>query len=116
MSSISIAEYHALLQPKKKRAKYGNKRIVIDGYKFDSIKEGVRYQELKILKLAGEIRYFIRQVPFELAPDLTYRADFMICWADGSITFEDVKGYKVQSSMNKIKMVKEKHGVEIILL
>ena len=32
-----------------RRSKYGNKKIQIDGYTFDSLAEGRRYRELKLL-------------------------------------------------------------------
>lgn len=33
-------------------SKYNNKKITIDGIKFDSIKEGNKYKELKLLERA----------------------------------------------------------------
>ena len=36
--------------------KYKNKKITIDGIKFDSRKEGQRYQDLKLLERAGYIK------------------------------------------------------------
>lgn len=33
-------------------SKYNNKKIIIDGIQFDSIKEGNRYKELKLLERA----------------------------------------------------------------
>jgi hypothetical protein len=115
---MTAAEYLDMLSTpaKKKRPKYNNKTVVIDGYKFHSAKEGKRYSELKLLQMAGEIKYFLMQVPFHLAPDLTYLVDFMIVWQDGAVTYEDVKGYKVTSSMNKIKMTQEKYGVKINII
>ena len=35
--------------------KYRNKKVQIDRYVFDSIKEGQRYRELAILERAGKI-------------------------------------------------------------
>ncbi|MCK5020766.1 MAG: DUF1064 domain-containing protein [Candidatus Peribacteraceae bacterium] len=39
-----------------RKNKYNAKKTVVDGIKFDSIKESVRYQELKMLQRAGVIR------------------------------------------------------------
>ena len=36
--------------------KYKNKKVEIDGYKFDSIAEGRRYGVLKMLEKADEIK------------------------------------------------------------
>lgn len=35
--------------------KYNNHKTIVDGIKFDSIREAERYQELKLLETAGEI-------------------------------------------------------------
>lgn len=38
--------------------KYGNKKVQIDGYTFDSKKEAERYKELKLAEQAGDIIHF----------------------------------------------------------
>ena len=48
--------------------KYHNKKVECDGIIFDSIKEKNYYCELKILRMAGEVIDFERQVTFELQP------------------------------------------------
>jgi hypothetical protein len=92
--------------PPTKRSKYGAKKTVVDGIRFDSIKEARRWTELLLLQGAGEIRNLQRQVPISLqgqnAPILTptgrqmkYKADFTyedsrLNWAT---VIEDAKGY-----------------------
>ena len=49
-------------------SKYHNRKVEIDGIKFDSTKEGERYLELKLLLKAGKIRDLQMQVEFELIP------------------------------------------------
>ena len=39
----------------KRRAKYGNTKVKVDGITFDSKAEARRYGELKLLERAGEI-------------------------------------------------------------
>lgn len=46
--------------------KFGAVRTMIDGMKFDSKREATRYQELRLLELAGEIRNLQRQVVIPL--------------------------------------------------
>lgn len=46
--------------------KYGNKKVEVDGIKFDSKKEAKRYGELKLLVRAGEISDLTLQEPFKL--------------------------------------------------
>lgn len=50
------------------RTKYRAKKTEVDGITFDSMKEAKRYQELKILEAAGQIKDLRLQVPYELIP------------------------------------------------
>ena len=52
----------------RSRAKYGNRKAVIDGITFDSKKEAQRYTELKLLEKAGKITGLQLQREFELIP------------------------------------------------
>ena len=99
-----------------KPLKYKNKPTVVDGIRFDSKAEARRYGELKLLKRAGEVKYFLRQTPFHLEGGIKYLADFFVVWTDGHITVEDVKGKKTPTFIMKAKMVKDRHGVDIILI
>jgi hypothetical protein len=76
--------------------KYGNKKVVIDGITFDSIKEGEYYKSLVILQRAGEIKQFQRQVVYKLAVKgvhiCKYIADFVVWKKDGTVEVVDVKG------------------------
>ena len=55
--------------------KYHNRKVVIDGITFDSQREGDYYCELKMLRMAGEVIDFERQVTFELQPKFKH-SDF----------------------------------------
>ena len=46
-------------KPKAKKNKYGAKKIVIDGHKFDSRGEGKRYHTLKLQQHCGVINYVL---------------------------------------------------------
>jgi hypothetical protein len=48
--------------------KYHAVKTQVDGIIFDSMKEAVRWQELKLLEKAGKIANLERQVPYELIP------------------------------------------------
>ena len=86
--------------------KYKNRKVLVDGIKFDSAKEARRYRELKLLEDAGEIKDLRRQVRYELIPaqridgklverKVDYVADF--CYSrtkDLKLVVEDVKGYR----------------------
>ncbi len=84
-------------------SKYGNKKTVIDGIKFDSKAEARRYGELKILERVGEITDLRLQPKYELQPKfkrgkktilpITYIADFEYLEVKGGkVVAEDVKG------------------------
>ena len=51
-----------------KRSKYNNKKILVNGVKFDSMKEYKRYLQLQMLERAGEITDLQRQVKYVLIP------------------------------------------------
>ena len=100
------------------RAKYGNKKIEIDGKKFDSKAEGARYVELKRLQEGGVISGLKTQEAFALPVNgvlvCKYLADF--CYVDsyGSRVVEDVKGGPVTPVYTlKKKLMKAIHGIEI---
>lgn len=76
-----------------------------DGIKFASKAERKRYQELKVLKTGGEVIQFLRQVPFYLPGGVKYICDFQVFWANGEVTFEDVKGIKTPQYITKKKLV-----------
>lgn len=50
----------------RRRTKYGNTKTEVDGFKFDSKAEAIRYGELKLLMRAGEISDLTLQEPFIL--------------------------------------------------
>lgn len=76
--------------------KYRNIKTVVDGITFDSKAEARRYQELKLLKAAGEIDGFGRQPSFVLSGGIRYVPDFIVC-EKGKVWVEDVKGVLTQA-------------------
>ena len=54
---------------------YINKKVVIDGIKFDSKKEARRYQALLLLQRAGEISDLELQPKFELVKGVKFSGD-----------------------------------------
>lgn len=47
-------------------SKYGNRKVTIDGFKFDSAREATRYTQLKILQQHGYIHSLEMQKSFDL--------------------------------------------------
>mgnify|MGYP002512892779 CR=1 FL=1 len=124
--------------------KYGNRKVVVDGIEFDSLKEAQRYWELKLLQRAGHISDLQLQKEFELIPaqyetferygktgkrlqdgkrciekSCTYKADFAYM-KDGQLIVEDTKGYRDPASAGyakfviKRKLMLWRHGIKII--
>lgn len=96
--------------------KYFNKKVIVDGIKFDSIKEANRFKELMMLKRAGLIKELELQPVFVLQPkytnsngenirEITYKADFIYfdIKLDRYIV-EDVKGFKTDVYKLKKKL------------
>ena len=93
------------------RAKYHNRKTVVNGITFDSAKESRRYQELCLLQRAGQIEGLERQVRFELVPRLrdersvSYIADFVFK-EDDKLIIEDCKGVRTKDYIIKRKLLK----------
>lgn len=123
------------------RSKYHNKKVVIDGHKFDSQKEGRYYLYLKELLEQGVISNLRMQVPYEVIPaiwedevrhlktkDKTvkkcvqratyYLADFVyIVTETGKEEVVDVKSAatkKKESYRLKKKMMRAFNGIDVI--
>ena len=102
-----------------KRNKYGAKKTVVDGIKFDSKRESERYKELKLLEKAGEIADLSLQVRFDFVINGVklgfYKADFSY-WDDNNnrSVVEDVKGFKTPVYNLKKKLMKAIHGIDIL--
>lgn len=93
--------------------KFNAKPCERDGYHFPSKAEAKRYDELKLLQKSGEILFFLRQTPFHLPGNVKYLADFLIFWADGNCTIEDVKGMVTPLFTAKLKMVESLYPITI---
>jgi len=120
-------------EQKLKKNKYGNRKVVRDGIKFDSEREAARFQELKVLRAMGKIRNLRLQANFTLVEGYTtiegerikpmvYRADFtyeratepdiagVVHWLR---EVEDAKGMHTQAYELKKKLMQDKHGITI---
>lgn len=93
--------------------KYRNRRVVIDGLKFDSVREAKRWKQLATLERAGVINSLKRQVRFPLMVNdklvCTYIADFTYVDESGQKVIEDSKGYATQLFRTKAKLFAALH-------
>lgn len=105
--------------------KYNNKKITVDGQKFDSKKEASRYRDLRLLEKAGAIHDLRMQVKFTLIPaqrdeatgkvverECSYKADF-VYEEDGKTVVEDVKGFRTKEYVIKRKLMLWRYGIRI---
>lgn len=121
------------------RSKYGSRKQTVSGITFDSRKEARRFQELRLLELAGQISDLRLQVKYQLIPpqrapsfevyksgpnkgrrkpgkllekECSYIADFVYV-QDGETVVEDAKGYRTDVYIIKRKLMLERYGIQI---
>ena len=109
-----------------KTPKYRNKKTVVDGITFDSIREARHWSRLKLLEKAGEITKLRRQVSFDIIPAVTldgrrrpatrYVCDFVYFDADGNQVVADANGCKTPEYQMKRKAMKAFHDIEVLEL
>lgn len=103
-----------------RRRKFGNRPCIVDSHTFPSRAEARRYNELKLLQLAGNI------LDLELQPKFvfelngvrigSYKADFRYRLPHSPVfVVEDVKSpaTKTQAYALRKRMMKAFHGIEI---
>lgn len=112
----------------KKGSKMGNKpaqRVMPNGevHTFDSQKEARRYDELRLLLLAGKISDLKLQPEFTLKESyitaqgersraIRYAADFSYRM-NGEYIVEDAKGHRTRDYIMKKKLMQEIHGISV---
>lgn len=95
------------------RHKFHAIRTVLDGIKFPSKHEGRVYEDLKMRQMAGEIVFFLRQVPLHLPGGVRYVVDFLTFGADGLVRFIDAKGYRTPMYIAKKKILESIYPIQI---
>lgn len=99
------------------RAKFKNIRTEKNGQKFDSKWEAERFEQLKLMEAAGEIRDLRPQVSFPLmvgdALIGAYVADAVYVTSDGLKVVEDAKGCKTPLYRWKARHFRAQYGFAI---
>lgn len=113
-SGVSVADMDA----PKKRSKYGNRKVKIDGMKFDSQHEAdIYFGTLLPSWKCGAYKLLARQVPFDLPGGIRYIADFVTVSVDGHVSVIDAKSEATKKNrvyINKKKQMKACWGIEIM--
>jgi hypothetical protein len=107
----------------KRKSKYNNVKVVVDGEEYDSEREYKRCCELRLLERAGVIKNLRRQVEFVIAPSVKlhgrqhcarkYIADFVYTDERGNEVVEDCKGHRTEMYLFKRHLMMAVHGIEI---
>lgn len=91
-----------------------------DIVRFASKREGARWQELCLMRRAGEISTLERQPRYRIVvngrPVCTYVADFRYEELGGVPRVEDVKGMDTPVSRLKRKLMKACHDIDVIVV
>ena len=118
--SAKEAKRLGILGKESQKSKYRSTKVQINGHTFDSVKEGNRYLELRLLEQAGEIEDLELQPEFVLQEGfidrtrlchrpIIYRADFQYREKNGGVVVEDVKGMKTEVYRLKKKMLLKRY-------
>lgn len=112
---VSAEQYRAMIAAPK-RSKYGAVKTVyrsIQGFErtYDSKREAAFAAELDLRIKAGDVAWWLPQVPIPLPGGVTYRADFMVMLT--VLRFYDVKGFDTPASILKRKQVKALFGIDV---
>lgn len=105
-------------KPDAKPNKYHNHPTTVDGIRFDSKKEARYYEQLKIRIAAGEVSYFLMQVPIRLPGGTKYVVDFLEFFTDPvrPPQYVDVKGRETQVFRLKKREVEHHYPIRILCL
>ena len=95
--------------------KFKAKPTNADGKHFASKLEHRYYEQLKLRQRAGEVLFFLTQVPIPI-PGGKYVVDFLEFLLNGEVVFTEVKGYKTPLGELKIKAVEELYPFKINLI
>lgn len=107
--------------------KYRNNPVVVDGVKFDSMREYKRWERLCGYEQCGLITNLERQVTYVLAPSvkiegekrarpaLRLKADFRYIDENGNTVVEDAKGFADTSFRIRQHLMKSVHGIDVVL-
>lgn len=106
---------------RRRRNKFGNRKVECDGYKFDSRYEALCYGGLRLREKIGDIQQLGLQRRWQLTVNgekiCTYVSDFDFYERGGiggwTFVVADAKGFKTPLYKLKAKLMKAIHGIEI---
>lgn len=111
--------------PEYKRQSKNKMRAVIcevDNLRFPSKKHRNHYLLLKAMQFAGEIKFILREVPFDLpgyydnGRVVRHYVDFAICLPNDTYRYQEVKGRDLPLGKLKRKQVEDIYKIQIELV
>ena len=109
------------LIPDGGRAKYGNRKVVLDGIRFDSQAEASRYGELKLLERAGEIELLAVHPVYRFSvsgifigrytPDFQYQVKGEFDWIVEDVKSEETR--KHRAYRRNLKLMWACHHIKV---
>ncbi len=95
------------------RHKYNAVRTEANGRTYDSKKEAEYAANLELKKRAGDVVFWLEQVPLKLPGGVVYRCDFQEFRSDGTVAFVEVKGFENQTWKVKKRLVESLYPIKI---
>jgi hypothetical protein len=99
--------------------KHHNVICEADSIRFQSKKHRAHYLLLRAMQQAGEIRFFLREVPFDLIGHyengriIRHYVDFQLIMPDWTVRWQEVKGRDLTTGKMKRLQTEEIYGINI---
>src|SRR5690625_3705765 len=101
------------MSKRRVRHKYNAKPTMHGGRRYASKAEARYAQMLEARERAGEVVFFLEQVPMRTYGGTRYYVDFVVFEADGTVRFIDVKGVETQVFKLKKREIEAIYPIEI---
>lgn len=96
--------------------KYKNVSTIYEGIQYHSKAESIFASELDLLKKAGEVQSWERQIPIELVVNgkliCKYYCDFLVHYTNGNHVLVEVKGMETEVYRLKRKLLEATYLIE----
>jgi hypothetical protein len=88
-------------------------KTIVNGILYHSKKEAKFAMNLELLKQTGNIKFYLRQIGFDLPGHSRHFIDFLVFYNDGTYKFIEVKGRDLPMGKLKRKQVEELYKIKI---
>lgn len=95
------------------RHKFNAQSVVTDGVRYASKKEARYAAQLELRKKAGEVVFYLTQVPIRLPGGTKLVVDFLEFLSDGTARFVDAKGVETEAFRIKRREIEALYPIKI---